>query len=79
MGQLDSLLVFSPPCTAPHLGAVADGARVDEDGVGAIKVVGHDVVRRLQHRRDDLRVAHVHLAPVGFNVRRARGKVIVRR
>ena len=50
------------------LGVVADGASVDEDGVGIGDDVRHFVAGHLHDGGDDFAVGDVHLAAVGFDV-----------
>ena len=50
------------------LGVVADGARVEQHHIGGLGVARQAEAVLAQHRRDDLRIRDVHLAPVGLQI-----------
>ena len=57
-------------------GALAHCAGVDENDVGAGRIVGARVPGPLEQAEHHVGVGHVHLAAVGFDVNRGHGAVL---
>ena len=62
------------PREHPLLGFFAHGAGVDQDEIGARRIVRSSVSAPLQKPEDHLRVRHVHLAAVGLHIGQLGGR-----